>query len=338
MGNRDSEDLQTRRAPLQPFPIPDSPFPVLNVTAAVLRDSRGRILLAQRPVGRELAGLWEFPGGKVEAGETPEQALARELHEELGIVLRGSRPLIDLPHADAQRRILLHVREVSAYDGQPQGREGQALAWVAPEWLSDYPMPDADRPVPAALLQPSLYAISPALAVEDFLPALARALDAGLLRVQLRLPLSSAQQTRQLAAAALAMCRPHRADLLLNSALPDAPRIAAELGCGLHLTAADARALDARPNLGLVAASCHDAVELAQAQRLGCDFAVLGPLRPTPSHPDASVLGWDGFAHLRAGTWLPLYALGGMHRADLDLARRHGAQGVAGIGDFWPEG
>jgi mutator protein MutT len=223
---------------------------VLHVVAAVLRDERGRILLAQRTADRQHAGLWEFPGGKCEPGEAPLGALVRELHEELGIDIDIARatPMIAVPFADGARRILLDVYRVAAFAGEPHGREGQALAWVEPARLVDHPMPPADRPVVAALLQPDRYLITPpdiadAAALDA---ALGRALATGIGRVQLRLRDLPPQVPEALAEVAMRRCAAHGAQLLLNSAMPGAASLAAALGCGLHLTEADLRACAAR--------------------------------------------------------------------------------------------
>lgn len=124
----------------------------VHVVAGVLRDARGRVLLARRTEGRDLAGLWEFPGGKVEPGESPEDALVRELREELGVEAEVGAPVACVPLESPGRRLLLDVREV-AFSGLPRGLEGQALAWVPLRKLSDYPMPPADVPVVAELLR-----------------------------------------------------------------------------------------------------------------------------------------------------------------------------------------
>lgn len=312
----------------------DRPQPV-HVVAAVLRDARGRILLARRTAGRDLAGAWEFPGGKVEPGETALQALDRELHEELGIRVLAAEPLIAVPQAYPAKRIVLDVYTVTAFEGTPRGRERQALAWSPLDKLSSYPMPPADRPVVAALTTPGRYLIS-ADAPErtPFLARLDRALAAGVRRVQLRARGLSPPALAELARDAGQRCRTRGAQLLVNGE----PGLAADLGLGLHLRSDQLMSLDHRPLPPgqAVAASCHNAEELAQAERLGLDFVVLGPVRATESHPEATPLGWDGFASLREGVSLPIYALGGMKPADLAKARRHGGQGVAGIRGLWP--
>ncbi|NUO77578.1 MAG: 8-oxo-dGTP diphosphatase MutT, partial [Lysobacter sp.] len=161
----------------------------IHVVAAVVRDARGRVLLTRRTEGRDLAGLWEFPGGKREPGESAEAALQRELHEELGIACEVGDALIDVPQQYPDKRLRLDVRELRHWSGSVRGREGQALAWVPPAKLSAYEMPPADRPVVAALLQPDRYLVTPdpaTMADADWLAALDRALAAGVRRVQLR--------------------------------------------------------------------------------------------------------------------------------------------------------
>ncbi|MDP2373014.1 8-oxo-dGTP diphosphatase MutT [Reyranella sp.] len=123
--------------------------PLVLVAAVALVDPDGRILIAQRPVGKSMAGLWEFPGGKVDAGETPEQALVRELHEELGIETSTSclAPIAFASHGYETFHLLMPVFVCRKWAGVPQPREGQALKWVAPLDLSRYPMPPADLPL-----------------------------------------------------------------------------------------------------------------------------------------------------------------------------------------------
>jgi 8-oxo-dGTP diphosphatase len=312
------------------------PEPPVHVVAAVLRDARGRVLLARRTAGRDLAGAWEFPGGKVERGETALQALARELDEELGIRVLSAEPLISVPQAYPGKRIVLDVHTVAAFEGTPRGRERQALAWAPVEKLGSYPMPPADRPVVAALTAPERYLVSPeSVEPAAFLARLDRALAAGIRRVQLRVRGLPAAQLAALARESAARCRAQGAELLLNGEAG----LAADLGVGLHLPARDLMALSTLPALAegqRVAASCHDADELARAEQLGVHFVVLGAVRATESHPGAPALGWDGFARLREGVSLPIYAIGGMKPADLAASRRHGAQGVAGIRGLWP--
>lgn len=305
----------------------------IHVVAGVLRDVRGRVLLARRTEGRDLAGLWEFPGGKCEAGESAHEALVRELREELGIESRIGAPLIRVPQQYPDKRLVLDVHLVEGWQGTPRGREGQALVWAPLEKLSAYAMPPADRPVVAALTQVPFYAITPA--GDDpggWLAGVRQLLERGVKRLQLRSPWLDGEAGEALAERAVALSREAGVEVLLNRHIG----IAQRLGIGVHLQARQLAGLDARPlpDGWAVGASCHDASELRAAQVLGCDFAVLGSVAPTASHPDAIPLGWPAFSELREGVSLPLYAIGGLGPEDLSTARLHGAQGIAGIRGF----
>ena len=311
--------------------------PVVDVVAGVITDARGRILLARRTEGRDLAGSWEFPGGKREPGESTEAALARELHEELGIAIDVGAPLIAVPQQYPDKRLRLDVRRIASWRGTPKGLDGQALAWVPPHKLPSYAMPPADRPVVAALLQPDRYLVTPEPGDDDaaWLAALDRALRDGVQRVQLRASRAiDAQRWQVLVADAVRRCRTGGAEVFVNH---DAD-LARRFDIGLHLRAAQLATFEpAGWPAGLpLAASCHGADELRHAQRIGCLFAVLGPLRATPTHPGVAGIGWSGFSAVREHVSLPLYAIGGLGPDDIAQARRHGAQGIAGIRSMWP--
>lgn len=307
-----------------------------HVVAGILSDRDGRVLLAQRPSGKHSAGLWEFPGGKIEPGETAHAALRRELHEEIGVDIGASEPLIGVPWDFGDKSIFLDVHRVRDFAGTPHGREGQVLAWHRAEELAGIAMPPPDRPVVAALRLPSCYAITPEPGDDDavFLARIERALADGVRLLQLRAKTLARARLHALARAAHARTRAAGATLLLN-AHPDLVR---ELDLdGVHLPSAALLRLDARPlpRERWVAASCHDARELAHAQAIGVDFAVLAPVLPTRSHAHAPALGWDRFADLCRQAPLPVYALGGLGANDVATARAHGAQGVAGISGFF---
>lgn len=310
---------------------------VIHVVAGVLRDSQGRVLIAQRPPGAHLAGLWEFPGGKCEDGELPIDALARELREELGIVVESARPLIAVPHDYPGKSILLDVWSVSAHSGVVLARERQKLAWATIDDLAQVDMPAADRPAVTALRLPERYLITPPLPPDEadsVVRGIERACRKGVRLVQLRLPGWPAERLARVARTARNLCRDYGAQLVLNGDW----KLAAVLGLdGVHLPAALAATLAQRPLPAgsWVGVSCHGAAELAQAARLGADFATLGPVFPTPSHDGAPTLGWEGFAELAAQAALPVYALGGMEIDDVDAAQVSGAQGVAAIRALW---
>jgi 8-oxo-dGTP diphosphatase len=307
---------------------------VVDGAAAVLVAGDGRVLLAQRPEGKVYAGYWEFPGGKVERGETPRHALARELEEELGVHPERVYPWLTQSFVYPHAHVRLHFFRVLAWRGAPHGREGQAFAWCDPQCMDVAPMLPANTPIMSALRLPHEYAISHAeeVGAPAFLAALERRLGDGLRLVQLRDKGLPEGMRERLALDALARARAHGARVLVNGDPALAQRVGAD---GLHCPAAQLAQLHARPAFPLCGASCHDAAELARAQSLGLDFAVLGPVRRTATHPDAVPLGWDRFRTLAAGSAVPVYAIGGLGRDDLETAWTHGAHGIAMIRSAW---
>ena len=310
----------------------------LHVVAAVLRDAADRVLLSRRHEASHQGGLWEFPGGKLEPGESAPQGLARELREELDIDCRRSRPFLRVDHAYPDLVVRLDVHEVLDWSGEVRAVEGQALRWTDPHRLDPADFPAADVPVLKALKLPAHYVISDEPANRT---GLLERLDACLARgerlFQLRAKRMAPDRLGELVGEAVRRCDAHGARLLVNAEPEQVRRWGAH---GVHLTAQRLMALDARPldPDRLVAASCHDAAQLARAHAIGADFAVLSPLRPTPSHPHATPLGWVRFTALAADAGLPVYALGGVDPGDLDAVRRAHGFGVAGIGAFWGRG
>lgn len=309
----------------------------IHVMAGAIGNADGQILVTRRPDHVHQGGLWEFPGGKLEPGEQPEQGLFRELQEELGIQVQASRPLIRIHHDYGDRRVLLDVRRVSVYSGVPSGLEGQPLAWLHPEAMDPRHFPAADRPIITALRLPELLLVTGGDASDPavFLRRLGLSLERGVRLVQLRAHELDVTAYRRLAHGAFALCESAGARLLLNrdpSEVEDVPRH------GLHLRGGILAGLAGRPgrDADLVGASCHDHEELQRAAARGLDYALLSPLRPTASHPESAPLGWTRFAELVEAVPLPVYALGGLAPQDLGEAFQHGAQGIAAIRGLWP--
>jgi 8-oxo-dGTP diphosphatase len=307
------------------------------VAVGVLTDSNGRVLVARRAAGKPWAGLWEFPGGKREIGESRWQALVRELHEELGIAAQAGIPLIRLKSpADGAKAVVLDVWRVTAFSGTPTGREGQSLMWVTPDELDALPMPPANRIIRRAGRLPERYLITPPdpMPLEQLVQALLRAIAQGVRLIQIRRPAASSAELAALAEMLARARREQGVTLLLNGA----PEQAHALGYdGVHLSGARLAALTMRPpDPGWIAASCHGPADLARASALALDFAVLSPVRPTPDHAAATPLGWRRWARLVRDAGLPVYALGGVGTADLSCARQLGGQGIAAIRGLWP--
>jgi len=317
---------------------------IIEVAAAVLQRPDGSFLLAQRPPGKIWAGYWEFPGGKIEPGETPYHALVRELREELGIEVETAYPWITRVFAYPHATVRLNFFRVTAWRGELHPHEGQEFAWQLnpPQPPFDKgrgrcgvsPLLPANAPVLRALELPSLYAISNAaeLGVEEFLRRLEIALCNGLSLLQLREKHLSRDELRELARRVMVLAHAHGAKLLLNADIELAQEIGAD---GVQLTAAQLAGLHERPSVGWCAASCHNAEELRRAEALGCDFALLSPVLPTLSHPGAPHLSWGGFAAIAAGSSIPVYALGGLTHDDMQIAWQHGAHGISLLRQAW---
>ena len=313
---------------------PGAARPRVEVVAAVLQREDGSFLLAQRPAGKVYAGYWEFPGGKVEPGEAPAAALSRELHEELGIDVRQSYPWVTRDYDYEHAAVRLRFRRVTDWSGELHGRERQAFEWQRADALTASPLLPANGPILRALALPALYGITNAAetGIDPFLRKLAAAFERGLRLVQVREKPLADDDIVQLASKTRALASAYGAKVLVNADAAVATRAQVD---GVHLTAARLMNLQTRPDCDLVGASCHDERELAHAARLGVDFAVLGPVQGTASHPGACTLGWRRFAELVADYPLPVYAVGGLGRGDMHEAWRAGAHGIAAIRGAW---
>ncbi len=301
---------------------------ITRVAAAVVLRGDGKVLLAQRPAGKPYAGYWEFPGGKLEPGETPAHALARELHEELGITVVRAAPWLVQPFVYPHAHVELNFFRVFEWEGEPHGHDGQAFAWQTPGAFDVAPLLPANTRVLAALELPALYGVTCAEDVgeEAFLQRAAHALALGLRLVQVREKGWPRERLDRFACAMRDLAHRHGARVLLNGDAAQARALGLD---GVHWTARVLMQATARPAGMLAAASCHDGAEITRAGELGLDFAVLGPVRATPTHPGAVTLGFDGFARCIAGARLPVFALGGLAASDLPAALEHGAHGVA---------
>lgn len=308
----------------------------IEVAAGVVRDeSRGQVLVAKRPEGVHQGGLWEFPGGKLEPNETVSEALKRELWEEIGIIVHASTPLITLEHAYPDRTVRLHVREVRDFSGEPRGLEGQPVKWVSPGDLDAYSFPAANYPIKRAVQLPDRY---PILNLDDHAPEVIESLlrlwsEKGLRLVRFRTLLTGKASDRL--GHWVAVAQAFGIKVLIDGSLDLLKATGAE---GLHLRAHELHMLKDRPIAKdrWLAASCHNATQLTQAMEVGVDFAVLGPVLPTASHPGAPAMGWSRFESLVSRVSFPVYALGGLGPREIQMAREHGAQGIAAIRTFLP--
>ncbi|MGN2390374.1 Nudix family hydrolase [Pelomicrobium sp. G1] len=309
-------------------------LPVIDVAVAVVQRSDGRVLLAERPRGKVSAGYWELPGGKFDAGERAEQALARELREELGVELDAAYPWLTYEHAYPDKRVRLHFFRVLGWHGTPHGREGQRISWEDPQAPSVGPLLPANEKLLKALRLPPVYAITNAgkYGVAEFMARLEQALEGGLRLIQVRETGIAPEQLAQFARRVVTVARRYGARVLVNGDETLARKVGAD---GVHLQADRLMRLSVPPGTRLWAASCHDARQLARAAALGADFVTLSPVLPTATHPEEPGLGWTKFTRLVHGYPLPVYALGGMRLELLETAMRHGAHGIALLSGIW---
>ena len=306
---------------------------IVEVAAAILlrEGERGmEFLLAQRPQGKVYAGYWEFPGGKVEPGETMRQALVREIQEELGVAIDRAWPWLSCQFTYPHATVRLKFFRVSSWHGEIAPIEHSGFVWVK---IGDAapvaPVLPANGPILRALELPSIYALTNAAenGIEAEWARLEIGLAGGLRLIQIRDKTLSPAERQRFARGVMTRVHDYSdARVLIN----DGEQLAHEVGAhGLHLSTGRLRQITQRPPFDWVAASCHSAEELARAVSLGIDFAKLSPVLQTLTHPEAKGMGWDEFGRLVEQSPIPVFALGGMKPEMLDVAKEKGAHGIA---------
>lgn len=309
----------------------------IEVAAGVILRGDGSFLLGRRAPGTFFPGYWEFPGGKVEPGETPAQALRRELGEELGIEVRQMYPWIMREHDYEHAHVRLHFFEVAEWSGAISDHVHSELAWVEAGKIDREPMLPANGPILKSLRLPRMMGITAAGGADgpSCFAAVDRALERGLRLIQVRQPGLDARARRAFAREVVRRAHTAGALVVING---DA-ELAAEVGAdGLHLPARQLLALEERPAFEWVGASCHDRTELERVGALALDYALLGPVKPTASHPGQPALGWSSFTELVRELPVPVFALGGLGWSDMTQARAAGAHGIAAIRACWTTG
>lgn len=309
----------------------------IDVAVGVLIRSDGAFLIAQRPEGKPMPGYWEFPGGKVEPGESIFDALVREFIEELGITITVAHPWTQRVFVYPHATVRLHFWRATAWTGEPRSLEDQAFQWEHIAHIKTDPWLPGALPLKRWLQLPALYAISNVaeMGIAPFLQRLDTKLaDGSLKMLQLREKTLDDMAFDHLFNEVQARTRTHNVRLLVNS---DHPETYWHKADGVHCTSKLLMSSMHKPATAWCGASCHNATEVARAGELGFDFAVLGPVKATATHPDTQTLGWNDFRSQSAATNVPVYALGGLSFLDIPNAIVHGAQGIAGIRALWNE-
>ena len=315
----------------------------LSVAVGIIRNGKNQVLLSRRSSAKEHANLWEFPGGKVESNETVNEALARELLEEVDLTIEVTKPLIKVRHEYERYTVLLDVWSVDLWrsdlliNNGKFGKEGQEIAWVDIEDIGLYEFPSANKAIIRRLQLPDFYLICPAPDPKDecYLKKFNACLAAGVRLFQLRFgDERHYDKHRKLIEDLFCLCKKADAKLLLNTS----PAYASKIGVhGVHLNSTRLmRVGQPWPDHDfMVAASCHNKDELEHAINLRADFVVLSPLRRTMSYPNKKPLGWRVFNQLVKSSSIPVYALGGMCSADITKSIQQGGQGIAVMGGVW---
>jgi 8-oxo-dGTP diphosphatase len=312
--------------------------PRVDVAVAVVFNFHGEVLWSCRPSGKPYAGYWEFPGGKVEDGETVWQALVRELKEELGILATQGGPWFCIEHDYEHANVRLHLHRVWCFEGQPKALEQQQLTWASLSHSGLSPILPATEPLLPVLAQPIIMALSN---YEVDFDRCAKRLESNLhtllhstVYVQFRETRLKGKQLLRAFQHCQALCQETGHTLLLNSnTWLNLQAYFVDLPCPLHLTELD---LLSGQFVGLpcAGASVHSADSLSLAFRRGLSYAVLGSVKNTDSHPGLEGMGWQKFQEITQTSRLPVYAIGGLGFRDLHTAWQHGAHGVAMLSQF----
>ncbi len=308
---------------------------LIHVAVGVIINSQNEVLISLRHKSAHQGGLWEFPGGKVEAGESVFDALKREISEELDIVVKKAEPFKLIQHQYADKSVCLDIWIVESFSGEPAGAEGQPIKWQPINQLNTSEFPAANRPIIHSLILPEKYMITGVFeGAADFLARLENSLKKAISLVQMRCKALSDSDFLLLAEQARLICEKYNAKLLLNTKPSIFNQTKAD---GLHLNSKQLYLLKKRPvnDVCLLSVSCHTPEDIKQAERLSADIILVSPVKKTSSHPGVKGIGWAGFAALVSGASVPAYALGGMGTLDIEDAKSNKAQGVAAISSFW---
>lgn len=298
------------------------PKPIVDVAIAILIQ-RGKILVGWREEQQHQGGKHEFPGGKVEQGETPEEACRREIYEEVGIGLKDWHQFDYIHHEYDDIIVNLHLFHSYVPD-ELLNLIHQPWAWYTREQLLHLNFPKANKNIIKRLYWPHLIKISNTL-------SMVKSSDALLYwRIEED---PSEQYIEQLTA----LDEGQRSNLIVNVDIWQqlSPELQKQIKT-VHLKQSQLMNLhkgDLTVGVRYIAA-CHDAVSLKQAQQIGCDAVFISPVKSTTTHPEAVALGWERFSDLAQNSQIPVFALGGVHPDDLATAQQHGAYGLAGIRNF----
>jgi len=310
--------------------------PWVNVAIGLLI-KEGKVCLSLRQSHQHLADHWEFPGGKIEQGETPQEALTREFKEELGVETEGWQPLIVVPWEYEKILVRLHVFKTTSFSGEPQGLEGQDVEWCLMEALSNKQFPEANKGILMALSLPSVYMSMGEFESEQAcLNQFNHALQQGVRFAQLKSKGLEQATFIRLANTLAESANASKAHLMLNA--PPEWLAFVPNATGIQLSSEYAQQYQTRPipEEKWLAISTHNQQQVEHALSLGADIILISPIKATAAHADSSPLGWQTLKTIVDAIPVPVYALGGMQLEDMDEVLKSGAQGMMLTKGVWP--
>ena len=307
----------------------------MNIEASVgiIFNESFQLLMAERPQSKTWSGWWEFPGGKIEKGETPLEALKRELKEEIGISVIDAEKWIVRKYAYEGYEVTLHFYKVTQWSGNIEAKEEQKISWVLPDNNKVSPILPANDLIFKAISLPDTYAITNAYEYSgNFLNKVEQKLNNGLELIQVREKAISKIDFIELTKEIIQMAGNFNAKVMINSDINLAYKLNAD---GVHLNSSLLHSLSEIPKDLIVSASCHSARDIEKAMTMDVSFVVLSPVQKTQSHPNTTPIGWDSFSKITQNYSIPIYALGGMKQDDIENAFNAGAIGIASQRAIW---
>lgn len=302
----------------------------------VLSRDRQRVLIARRPDDVHQGGRWEFPGGKQREGESAENALARELKEEMNIDVLTSRRIRRFNYDYPDCNLTIDARVIEEWSGNIKSGENREMEWIEVAELGNVDFPSANPEIIRAFQLPEIYFITPDLDHYDhtFIDRIENLVKKGVQLLRFRSTNLGGEKRFDYAKKVLKLCKKHGCRFIYDGSPEEVEGLGAD---GLHMNSRWLLKTGERPLCRdlYVAASCHNDVDIRRASAIDADFCVLAPVKYTTSHNDSRPLGWKEFSRLAKLSDIPVYALGGMRTEDLPEARLHQAHGLAMISGLW---
>ena len=306
------------------------------MAVGILKDSDGKYLLGKRLDSQSWAGWWEFPGGKLESNENPSEALKREIYEELGVAINKYRQWTTRRVIEKNKITILYFFIITSWTGMVEGIEGQKLQWVDFKTYNATKVLPPNQVIHHALKNdlPDIYAITnfQEISSDNFFQALKRQVDDGLRLIQIREKNLTATELEDLITRIKITLKHTNVRIIINSSIGLAYKYQLD---GVHLNSKQLNELKYFPKDLLVGVSCHSAKDLEVAEEKNADFAVLGSVKETLTHPNLEPIGWKKFNKLVDNSNIPIYSIGGMTNNDIPSSFDFGAIGIASQRAIW---